>query len=95
MRMPIVRTMRHPPDSVPSPIAAWQSEHDPERDCRLRALRSTAMPGGDQRSHDDAHRLLRVVAAVPQRVERRRAELEPPEGAVDAARANGPKRHDR
>ena len=24
MRMPIVRTMRQPPESVPSPIAAWQ-----------------------------------------------------------------------
>ena len=25
IRMPIVRTMRHPPESVPRPIAAWQA----------------------------------------------------------------------
>ena len=93
MRMPIVRTMRHPPDERAETHRRMAGQNDPERDCRL-CPRSDLMPGGHQGSHDDAHRLLRVVTAVPQRIERRRAELKPPKGAIDAARGTVSEEHD-
>ena len=40
MRMPIVLTMRQPPNSVPRPIAAWQREHHPEGHVELGARRA-------------------------------------------------------
>ena len=40
--MPIVFTMRQPPNSVPRPIAAWQREHDPQRDMAVGAVECPA-----------------------------------------------------
>ena len=53
--------------------------------------RAVGDAGGDQQQPDDAHRLLRVVAAVAEAVERRRDELQPAEPAVDASRRRAPK----
>jgi hypothetical protein len=74
--------MRHPPDSVPSAIAVG-GQDDPERDRQVTVLEPEIAPG-DQRSRDDPHRLLRVVAAVPQAVGRGRQQLQPPEPVIDA-----------
>jgi len=96
----IVWMMRHPPERVPSAIAA----------CAM----STIHIGMRQRSAgishqvfgtaariecagDDAHGLLRVVAPVAQAVHRRRDQLASPEDGIDAARrplAEQPEEHD-
>ena len=85
--MPIVFTMRQPPSAVPMRHRGVAGEDDPER-ARVaqRQLGVRAhVPRGDEQRDDDAHRLLRVVAAVAERVERRRDELQPPEQPVDLA----------
>ena len=69
---PIVWTMRQPPDSVPSAIAAWQDEHDPQRDVEAAGHVTLRV----EQHGDDAHGLLRVVAAVAERIERGRDELQ-------------------
>ena len=79
MRDPIVCTIRQPPSSVPSAIAAWQLEHHPERDVELAAQHALRI----EQHGDDAHRLLRVVAAVSERIHRRREELQDAEPAID------------
>ena len=79
MREPIVCTMRQPPISVPSPIARVAREHDPERHVELAAEIALRV----EQHGDDAHGLLRVVAAVAERIERRRDELQRAEDAVD------------
>ena len=63
--LPIVFTIRQPPNSVPSPIAAVARDHDPERQP---ASCVRGITGGDQQQPDDPHRLLRVVAAVAEAV---------------------------
>ena len=47
-------------------------------------------PGRVEQRGDDAHRLLRVVAAVPEAERRRRDQLQPPEQLVDDARRGAP-----
>ena len=71
MRMPMVLTMRQPPDSVPSPIAAWHASTTHSGTWNVAAEHAV----GVEQHGDDAHRLLRVVAAVAEGVERRRDEL--------------------
>ena len=57
---PIVWMMRQPPDSVPSAIDACAAQHHPERN-----VERLDVAGREQHARDDAHRLLRVVGAVP------------------------------
>ena len=68
---PIVLTMRHPPVSVPSAIAVWADSTTQRGTSGI----GRQMAGGDQHGEDDAHRLLRVVAAVAEAERRRRHEL--------------------
>ena len=68
-------------------------DHDPERDAGA-AGPGMDDPVADQRHHDDAHGLLRVVAAVAQRVQARRDQLQAAEVLVDRAlRALAEQRH--
>ena len=60
---PMVRTIRHPPISVPSPIAALRREDDPQRHVEF----TMQMAGAEQEDSDDPHRLLRVVGAMADR----------------------------
>src|ERR1700760_1124341 len=78
IRKPMVRTMRQPPIRVPSAIAAWHdstTQNGTEKCFAEMALRV-------EQHRDDAHGLLRVVAAVTQRIQRRRDELQDAECAV-------------
>ena len=78
---PIVWMMRQPPDSVPSAIAACASR------ITHRSIRNVAdVAAGEQHAGDDAHRLLRVVAAVAQAVGGGRDQLQPAEPPIDARR---------
>ena len=82
MREPIVWTIRQPPISVPSAIAAWQvitTQNGTWNSLAEQALRK-------EQHRDDAHRLLRVVAAVAERIQRRRYELQDAKAAVDGER---------
>ena len=63
---PMVWTMRQPPNSVPSAIAGLAGDHHPERHVEFAA----EMPLRIEQHGDDAHGLLRVVAAMAERVER-------------------------
>jgi len=66
---PMGRTMREPPISVPSAIEAWQAS-TPQYGTE------NALPGCPPRREqhgDDAHGLLRVVAAMTEGIERSRA----------------------
>ena len=85
IRDPIVWMMRQPPDNVPSAIAACAAMITQNGIGSLPSIK-IEIPAGDQRAGDDAHRLLRVVAAVPQAVGRRRHQLQPPEPVIDPAR---------
>ena len=62
-----------------------RGEHDPDRNRQMTVV-ELQVAAGDQRAGDDAHRLLRVVAAVPEAVGRGRQQLQPPEPLIDAAR---------
>ena len=79
---PMVWTMRQPPNSVPSAIAAWQvstTQNGTWNSPPEMALR-------EEQHGDDAHGLLRVVAAMAERVERGRDELQMRKRAVDRER---------
>ena len=69
--------MRQPPNSVPSAIAAWQDDHHPERHVERLAQHALRI----EQHGDDAHGLLRIVAAMAERIERGRDELQHAEGA--------------
>ena len=86
--MPMVLTMRQPPNSVPRAIA--RGRRAPPR--AAADPWPPRCPAAMQQHPDDAHGLLRVVAAVAEAVERRRDELQPPEPAVDAAAASSARR---
>ena len=79
MREPIVCTMRQPPIKRAEPHRGVAGEHDPERHVELAAEIALRV----EQHRDDAHGLLRVVAAVAERIERRRHELQRAEGLVD------------
>ena len=69
---PIVWTIRQPPNSVPSAIAAWQdstTQNGTWNSPPQHALRI-------EQHGDDPHRLLRVVAAMAERIERGGDQLE-------------------
>ena len=65
----------------PERDGAVRRQHDPQVDAKRRNL-----PAGQERSRDDAHRLLRIVAAVPEAVGRGGQQLQPPEPMVDSTR---------
>ena len=79
--VPIVRTIRQPPESVPRPMATMGSEHDPERHIERRDV-----AGRDEHAGDDAHRLLGVIGPVHEAEQRRRQQLQPPEQLIDPGR---------
>ena len=76
---PIVFTMRQPPASVPSRHRELTGQHHPERHVELRSHVALRI----EQDRDDAHGLLGIVAAVPERIERGRDELRPAEEAID------------
>ena len=78
---PIVCTMRQPPVSVPSAMAACAA-----RMTQSGIENSRQIAGREQQPRDDAHRLLRVVGAVAEAVGGCRQQLQPAEPLVDARR---------
>ena len=79
--VPIVLMIRQPPAAVPSAIGRRGSSMT-----RAGTTNSSDHAGGEQRQRHDAHRLLRVVAAMAERHERRRHHLQVPEAVVHDAR---------
>ena len=75
--------MRQPPEQRAQRHGGLAAEHHPERHVELRRRDGLA---ANSSTGDDAHGLLRVVAAMPQRVERGRDELQDAKGAVDGER---------
>ena len=76
--------MRHPPEYVPSEIAAAAASFTQS------GMPSSALgpADGEQRQEDDAHRLLRVLQAVAERHRGGRhglREAEPPRGRASAS----------
>ena len=63
MRWPMVFTMRQPPNSVPEADGEEAARDDPDRQVILRGDARR-----DQQQPDDAHGLLRVVAAVTEAI---------------------------
>ena len=55
--------IRQPPEYVPSEMALAADDHHPQR----QVVPCVGVPARDQGQEDHAHRLLRVLEAVPQR----------------------------
>ena len=80
MREPIVRTIRQPPNNVPSAIALWQLSTTQNGTWNAAAQESLRV----EQHSDDPHGLLGVIAAMSQAEQRRGDELQ--------ARGNGGRR---
>src|SRR5580765_7631908 len=63
-----------------------RSKDDPERNRQAPALRELKVSTSDECSGDDAHRFLRIVAAVAEAVRRGGEQLQAPEPLIDATR---------
>ena len=83
--VPIVLTIRHPPESVPRAIAAHAATSTQSgMSGSLPPGRHLEKTAGDKGDRDNTHRLLCVVAAVAKAVGRGGKQLTDAENAVDA-----------
>ena len=74
--MPMVLTMRQPPDMRAEAHGQVAAEHDPDRSLVASGEVVAEIALRVEQHHDDAHGLLRVVAAVAEAEGRRRQQLQ-------------------